>query len=210
MITIHHLGVSQSERIVWLMEELGLPYQLRWYNRSPEGPAPEEYLALHPVATAPVIEDDGRMLAESTAIVEYICQRYGGGRLTVKPEAANYPDYLYWLQFNNNVLGLLFAKGVLRESAAAPGMVGQLVRRREDSYYRFLEQRLGESPYLAGPELTCADIMSVFQLTTCIRYGARKIDKLPNTQAYVRRIAERPAYQRAMQIAGPDASPPSA
>jgi glutathione S-transferase len=206
MITIHHLGVSQSERIVWLMEELGLPYELRWYNRGADGLAPPEYLALHPAAMAPVIEDDGLVLAESNAIVEYICHRHGGGRLMAKPEAPNYPDYLYWLQFNNNVLGLFFAKAA---GGDEPGRIGKVVQRREDSYYRFLEQRLGESPFLGGPELSCADILSMFQLTTATRFGARKIDDLPNTLAYVRRIEARPAYQRAMAVAGPDAKAPA-
>jgi len=209
MITIHHLGVSQSERIVWLMEELGLPYELRWYNRGADGLAPPEYLALHPAAMAPVIEDDGLVLAESNAIVEYICHRHAGGRLTVKPEAPNYPDYLYWLQFNNNVLGLFFAKAVMRAPGVDAGRMGKVVQRREEGYFRFLDQRLGESDYLGGPELTCADILAVFQLTTSIRFGGRKIDDLPNVQAYVRRIEARPAYQRAMGVAGPDAKAPA-
>src|SRR6185436_16999799 len=77
MITIHHLGVSQSDRVVWLMEELGLPYHLKWYKRGPDLLAPPEFLALHPAATAPIIEDGDMLLAESGAIVEYICHRHG-------------------------------------------------------------------------------------------------------------------------------------
>jgi len=86
MITIHHLGVSQSDRIVWLMEELGLPYELKWYRRGPDRLAPSDFLALHPAATAPIIQDGDTVLAESGAIVEYICHRYAGGRLTVGPD----------------------------------------------------------------------------------------------------------------------------
>ena len=109
MITIHHLGMSQSDRIVWLMEELNLPYSLKWYDRKDQL-APPEYLALHPASTAPVIDDDGRVLAESAVIVEYICHRYAGGALTVAPTQPNYAEYLYWMHFNNNVQGLFFAK----------------------------------------------------------------------------------------------------
>ena len=76
MITIHHLGISQSDRIVWLMEELDLPYELKWYKRKSDRLLPDEYLALHPAATAPVIEDGDKVLAESGAIVEYISHRY--------------------------------------------------------------------------------------------------------------------------------------
>jgi len=213
MITIHHLGVSQSDRIVWLMEELGLPYKLKWYKRNADNNlAPPEYLALHPAATAPVIQDGDLTLAESTAIVEYICHRHASGRLTVGPDAPSYPDYLYWMQFNNNVLGLFFTKRAVQASTPNPGTerIAGLVKRREDGYYRFLEQRLGASPYLGGPDLTCADIMSIFTLTSLPLFGGRAIDDLPNTKAYVKRIGERPAYIKAMQIAGPSAVPPAA
>ncbi len=84
MITIHHLGVSQSDRVVWLMEELGLPYDLKWYHRKENRLMPEEYFALHPAATAPVIEDDGRVVTESAVVLEYICRTHAGGRFTVE------------------------------------------------------------------------------------------------------------------------------
>ena len=211
MITIHHLGVSQSERIVWLMEELGLPYRLKWYKRKQDRLAPDEYLALHPAATAPVIEDGDSVLAESGAILEYICHRYAGGKLTVRPEQPNYAEYLYWMHFNNNILGLFFAKAALRAGAHGPEAerMSGLIKRREERYFGFLERTLGDSPYLAGPEFTCADVMVVFQLTTAVLFGGRRIDDLPNAISYVKRIESRPAYIRAMTIAGPKAVPPS-
>jgi len=210
MITIHHLGVSQSERIVWLMEELGLPYKLQWYDRLPNKTAPPELLKLHPTALAPVIEDDGRVLTESAVIAEYLCHRYAGGKFTVRPEQPNYYDYLYWMHFNNSAMGLRFTKSVLGAGASGPvaDLMREVVTRREGQYYSYLNQRLGEAPYLAGPGLTCADIMSVFRLTTGRLFGARAIDDLPNVVAYVKRIEARPAYQRAMQIAGPKAVRP--
>jgi glutathione S-transferase len=212
MITIHHLGISQSDRIVWLMEELNLPYQLKWYNRKEDRLAPEEYLALHPAATAPVIQDGDLVLAESAAIVEYICHRYAGGKLTIGPDQPNYVEYLYWMHFNNNVQGLFFAKLALGAQAHGPDAerIGGFIKRREEGYYRYLDQRLGVSPYLAGTEFTCADVMVTFNLTTLPLFGGRTIDDLPNARSYVKRIGERPAYRKAMEIAGPTAVPPAA
>ena len=210
MLTIHHLGVSQSDRIVWLMEELGLPYRLEWYDRK-DGLAPPEYLALHPAATAPVITDGELVLAESAVIVEYISHKYGGGRLSVTPDRPNYVEYLYWMHFNNNVQGLFFAKLALGgKTDGDAARVAGFVKRREDGYYRHLDQRLGKSPYLAGPEFSCADIMVAFNLTSLSMFGGRKIDDLPNVGAYVGRITKRPAYTKAMGIAGPGATRPGA
>ena len=210
MITIHHLGVSQSERIVWLMEELALPYRLKWYDRMPNRLAPPDFLKLHPTAMAPVIEDDGRVLVESAVIAEYICHRHAGGKFTLRPENPNYYDYLYWMHFNNSAMGLRFTKSVLQAGATGPvaDTMGEVVRRREEQFYKYLDQRLGESPFLAGPEFTCADIMTVYRLTTGVLFGARAIDDLPNVVAYVKRIEARPAYQKAMSIAGPKAVAP--
>lgn len=210
MITIHHLGISQSDRVVWLMEELGLPYRLKWYARGADRLAPPEYLALHPAATSPVIEDDGRVLAESVVILEYVCHRYGGGRFTVPPGAPNHPDYLYWMMFNNNVQALFFGKFALSDlpaSTPASDLMRTLIQRREASYYGYLDQRLAEVPYLAGPEFTCADLMVVFNITSLPLFGGRTCDDLPNVKAYLSRIEARPAYQKAMQIAGPAATP---
>jgi glutathione S-transferase len=206
MLTIHHLGVSQSDRIVWLMEELGLPYKLEWYNRGADQLMPPEYAALHPASTAPVIEDGDVLLSESAVILEYICHRYAGGKLTVGPQQSNYPEYLYWMHFNNNVQGLFFAKYALLAQGGADAIPG-FITRREDGYYRYLDRRLGESAYLAGPEFTCADIMVVFNLTSLPLFGGRAISDLPHVQSYVKRIEQRPAYIKAMAIAGPSAAP---
>ena len=101
MLTVHHLGVSQSERIVWLCEELGIDYVLKRYDRVPPGlrPAPPEYKALHPLGTAPIITDGDVVLPESGAIMEYIIGKYGAGRLAVGPDAPNFADYLFWFHF---------------------------------------------------------------------------------------------------------------
>ena len=214
MITIHHLGVSQSDRVVWLMEELDLPYELKWYDRGEDFLAPPEYRALHPAGTAPIITDGDLVMAESTAIVEYISQRHGGGRLSVQANDPDYPHYLYWMQFNNNLQGALFIKLAVQSTGVEPGpdnMMMKTTLRREEGIYRALEQRLGESDYLGGSRFSCADIMSVFNLTSLAMLGARAIDdSLPNTRAYVERVTARPAYQKAMAIAGPQARRPDA
>ncbi len=209
MITIHHLGVSQSDRVVWLMEELGLPYELKWYNRGEDNLAPPAYLALHPAATAPVITDGDMVLTESPVILEHICRRYAGGRLTVGPSQPNYTEYLYWMHFNNSLLGLFFAQSVLNAGGSGPvaDVYGRLVKRRRENYYHYLDARLGKAPYLAGPELTCADIMVAFNLTALPLFGGRAISDLPNVTGYVHRIEQRPAYAKAMRIAGPKAVP---
>lgn len=211
MITIYHLGRSQSDRIVWLMEELGLPYRLEWFERAANGLAPEEYRQLHPVGTAPVIRDGDLVLGESTAIVEYISQRHGQGRLSVSADMSNYPDYLYWMQFNSNVQSVFFSKRVAA-SLQGPGQGNQLgsgvMQRREDAYFGHLESRLSQVDYLAGDQFTCADIMALFNLTTLPLFGGRTIDDLPNATSYVERIVKRPAYIKAMAIAGPTAQRP--
>ncbi len=214
MITIYHLAVSQSDRIVWLMEELGLPYQLEWFDRGEDLLAPPEYLSLHPVATSPVIKDGDLVLAESPAIVEYISQRYGNGQLSVTCEQANYADYLYWMQFNSNLQTLFFLKmgleadGNMIEDDGVDSLAVKVYQRRSEAYYQYLNQRLGQVDYLAGPDFTCADILIMFGLTTATTFGARRIDDLPNVVAYVERISQRPAYIKAMLVAGPDAKKP--
>lgn len=211
MITIHHLGVSQSDRIVWLMEELGLPYELKWYDRGEDFLAPAEYRALHPAGTAPIITDGDLVMAESTAIVEYISQRYGDSKLSVPVSDPDYPHYLYWMQFNNNLQSILFTK-FAAQSAATEGQDNLMLttaQRREEGLYTALEQRLADTDYLAGPKFSCADIMSMFNLTSLEMLGARTIDDaMPNTHAYVQRVTQREAYQKAMAIAGPTATRP--
>ena len=204
MLIVHHLGVSQSDRVVWLMEELALPYKLVWHSRGPDGAAPASYLALHPAATAPIIEDGDLALSESAAILPYICNRHAGGRLTVAPDAPNYADYLYWMTLNNNILGLFIAEMVATE--ASPPMLMQVLKRRDDGYARFLEQTLAKHPYLAGDAFTCADIMSLYCIRSPRMLGKR--DDLPNTRAYLDRIQQRPAFIKAEAIAGAAAAPP--
>lgn len=206
MITIYHLGVSQSDRIVWLMEELKLPYELVWFDRGPDGLMPPEYRALHPAATAPVIRDGDLVLTESAVIGEYISHKYGDGRLSVSPDAPNYTDYLYWMYFNNNLQSMFFA--TLAAGDEPTERAKKFIDQRAGAYWNYLESRLGESEYLAGPEFTLADIMVTFNLTSLPLFGGRSVEGMPNASSYVERITARPAYVKAQELAGPSASRP--
>jgi glutathione S-transferase len=210
MLIVHHLGVSQSERIVWLCEELELPYELKVYDRDPVTRlAPADYKALHPIETAPVITDGPVVLGETGAIVDYILARYGEGRLAVAPDAPNFADYLFWLHFANGSLvpsemsawlGSLFAGG-------QPNALAEVVGSRATRAWRLVETRLGDVPYLAGEAFTAADIVSVFGLTTMRAFTGRTLDDYPNVRAYLARIGERPAYRRAMAKGDPALTP---
>ena len=209
MLTIHHLGVSQSERIIWLCEELELPYELVRYERDPATRlAPAGYKALHPFGTAPVLADAGRRLAESGAIIEYVIHTHGAGRLAVAPGAPEYADYLFWWHFGNGSLMPAAMTDMLaaRLGGGTSPAIGSL-RARLDRAYDMVEARLGQAAYLAGDALTAADIVTLFPLTTMRRFAPRDISNCPNLRAYLRRIGDRPAYRRAMAKGDPGMTP---
>lgn len=205
MLTIHHLGISQSDRIVWLCEELGVEYELKRYQRDPETMmAPAAYRALTPFGTAPVITDGDLVLGESGAILEYIMQIYGEGRLMVRPGEPGYADYLFWYHFANAsfmpavTIGLVAAKG-----GGDPALVAALSARSERAYQQ-IEQRLGAAPYFAGENFSAADIIMLFPLTTMRAFAPRDLAPFPNIRAYLQRIGQRPAFRQAMAKADPD------
>jgi glutathione S-transferase len=209
MLTVHHLGISQSERIVWLCEELGLDYELKRYERDPETRlAPAAYKALHPMGTAPVITDGKLVMSESGAIVDYILGRYGKGRLAVAPDKTNFADYVFWLHFaNGSMMPHELIRFICTMLGAQDSPILQSLMARSDRGYALVEERLGEVDYLAGPELTAADIMMVFTLTTMRMFQARDLGDFPHIRRYLKRIGERPAYRRAMQKGDPGMPP---
>ncbi len=205
-LVVHHLGVSQSERIVWLCEELEIPYALKLYARDPVTRlAPAEYKALHPIGTAPIIDDGDIRLSESGACVDYILARYGQGRLAVAPDAPNFADYLFWLHFANGSLVanemLNMMSRFLGAGEGHPAMT--MIDSRAARAYGLIEARLGEAPWFAGDDFTAADIMMVFGLTTMRYFAPRDFAANPNILAYLQRVGARPAYQRAMAKGDP-------
>jgi glutathione S-transferase len=204
MLTVHHLGKSQSERIVWLCEELGIPYDLKCYARAPLL-APVEYKALHPIGAAPVITDGDLVLAESGAIVEYITAKYGNGRLTLGHDHPDFAQYLYWFHFANGTLQSGMGRNMIlnRLKLAADDPVLLAAKGRMDNAFNLVEARTGSATYLAGDEFTAADIMMVFSLTTMRYFLPYDLGRLPNIRGYLARIGGREAYRRAMTKGDP-------
>ena len=203
MITICHLSTSRSERIVWLMEELGLEYTLEPFQREPNGAAPDALREIHPLGKAPVIRDGDTVLAESGAIVDYIVHRYGAGRLAVAPAAPTYARYLYWFHFaEGSLMSLLVMALVLTcvpEGTASPA--GTRVQARMKQMLSFVDSELGDGPYFVGATFTAADIMMTFPFTTTRLFLDYDLAPFPNIVAYLKRIESRPAYRKAMELA---------
>jgi len=204
MLTVHHLGKSQSERIVWLCEELGIDYELKRYDRAPLL-APPDYKALHPIGSAPVVTDGGLVLAESGAIVEYITSKYGNGRLTLASDHPDFAQYLYWFHFANGTLQSSMGRSMIlnRLKLADDNPVLVAATGRLDNAFRHVDERTKNAAYLAGDEFTTADIMTVFSLTTMRYFFPYDLSALPGIRGYLTRIGNRDAYRRAMAKGDP-------
>jgi glutathione S-transferase len=210
MLTVHHLGKSQSERIVWLCEELGIPYELKRYERvAATMLAPPDYKALHPLGAAPVITDGEVVLAESAAIIEYIAARHGNGRLVLAPDHPDFAQFLYWFHFANGTLQPATGRNMIlgRLNLPADNPLLRAMKGRLDLALGLVEARLGKVDYFAGRDFTTADIMSVFTLTTMRYFLPFDLAPYPAILAYLQRIAKRDAYQRAMRRGDPDMAP---
>jgi glutathione S-transferase len=208
MLTVHHLGISQSERIVWLCEELDLDYALKRYDRRPDNRlAPDEYKALHPMGIAPVITDGDLVLGESGAICEYICVRHGQGRLIPGADDADFADHLFWFNWSNATFMTTLMMQLVLAGGGEGNPAAPFVEDRGRRGWAMVEARLGQAPYFGGRNLTTADIMMVYCLTTSRAFRGTPIDAYPNLRAYLARIGERPAYRRAMAKAEPGMAP---
>ena len=207
MLTVHHLRLSQSERIVWLCEELGIDYDLKLYNRRTDNRlAPDEYKALHPMGIAPVITDGDFVLGESGAIMDWIIATYGDRGLVptkVHPDFADHLFYYHWANATFMTNGMMALVAQFCGAEQMPPFVADRVQKG----WAIVEQRLGEADYFGGSQLTTADIMMGFQLTTSRAMSGMSIDHLPNLKAYLQRIGARPAYQWAMAKAEPGMPP---
>ena len=206
MLTVHHLGKSQSERIVWLCEELGIPYELKRYTRdSVTMLAPPDYKALHPIGAAPVITDGDLVLAESGAVVEYIIAKYGNGRLALNSAHRDFAQFLYWYHFANGTLQANMGRNMIlnRLKLADDNPILLATKTRVDRAFDLVDARTREVEYLAGSEFTSADIMMGFSLTTMRYFLPYDLERCPNIVRYLTRIGARPAYRRAMEKGDP-------
>jgi glutathione S-transferase len=202
MITVHHLNDSRSQRILWLMEELGLPYEIRKYQRLETRLAPPELKAIHPVGKAPVITDDGRTVFESGAIIDYLIRRYGKGRLQPDPATPEYDDYQMWLHYaeGSAMLPLLLRLYVSRLGEGGKPLFPR-IESETANHLGYLDGHLQGRKYLLGDFFSGADIQMSFVGEIAEVYGQRK--SFPNLDAWIRRLHERPAWKRALEKGGP-------
>ena len=216
MITVHHLNNSRSQRILWMLEELGVPYEVRRYQREPSMQAPASLRAVHPLGKSPVITDGDKTLAESGAIIEYLGDTYGHGKLTPAlgtPERLHYTYFLHYAE--GSLMPLLFMKLVFgRIPSRLPFFmrpVGRAISRGANktlldpqigNHFMFLESELSRRAWFAGPEFTAADIQMSFPLEAAAA-RAPIIRQLPKLSAFLDRIQARPAYKRALDKGGP-------
>jgi glutathione S-transferase len=201
MIVVHHLNESRSQRILWLLEELGLDYTIRHYARDATTRlAPPELQAVHPLGKSPVIEIDGRTLIESGAIVDLLIRRYGGGALQPAVDSPDYDNYQQWLHYaeGSAMLPLLLKLYVSRLGEAgaplAPRIDSELA-----NHLGYVDRSLAGRDWLVGDALTGADVQMSF-----VGEAARGLRaQYPNMDAWVRRLQQRPAYRRALERGGP-------
>ena len=207
MLKLHHLENSRSQRILWLLEELGLDYELVTYARDPKTTfAPAALKAVHPLGKSPMLEDHGRILIESGAIIDYVIRRHGGGRLQPDPSTPAYDEYVQWLHYAEGsamppfILGIYL--GRLGE-AAAP--IRPRVSSEQANHLGYVASALTGHDYLVGDTFSAADIQMGIVLEAAAR-STKALEAFPVLQAYLERLQARPAYQRALQRAGPVAS----
>lgn len=219
MITVHHLNNSRSQRVLWLLEELAVPYEITKYQRDAKTMlAPPELLKVHPLGKSPVITDDGTTVAETGAIVEYMVARHGQGRL-VPPEGS--PEklrYTYWLHFAEGsamsplLLKLIFDR--IESGQAMPFFVkpiakaiatkvkGMMVLPNLKRQLDFMEAELGKSEWFAGHEFSAADIQMSFPVEAAAQRAGLDSSR-PRLFAFLKKIHSRPAYRRALERGGP-------
>ena len=218
MITVHHLNNSRSQRVLWLLEELELEYQLKLYQRDPETMlAPESLGEVHPLGKSPVISDQDHTLAESGAIIEYLVDRYDQGKL--KPEAGSERAlrYTYWLHYaEGSAMPPLLLKLVFDRLSQPPvpmlirpiakllanGVTEKFIGPQIKRHFDFMEAELGRNTWFTGDNFTAADIQMSFPLEAARSRGVLD-ERRPRLMDFLERIHQRPAYQRALKKGGP-------
>jgi glutathione S-transferase len=202
MITVHHLDDSRSQRILWLLEELGLPYEIRRHKRDPETRlAPPELKQIHALGKSPVIEDGAKVVAESGAIIDYVLRHYGNGRLAPAPSASEYDDYIHWMHYaeGSGMPALIIRINVARVGEAAALALPRLDR-EISLQLGYLNDALKGRQYILGNEFSAADIqLSFIGELAGARFG---VDGYPDIQAWVQRFQGRPGYLAALVKGG--------
>jgi glutathione S-transferase len=218
MITVHHLNASRSQRVPWLLEELGVPYEFKLYQRDAKTKlAPPELKRVHPLGKSPVITDGDRVIAESGAIIEYIVDQYGNGKLKPAADSPERLRYTYWMHYaEGSAMPLLVMRLIFGfiEKQPVPffikpvvkGIVGKVNKSFLDPQFKlhfdFIEAELGKSEWFAGKEFTAADVQMSFPMEAAAA-RANLGSQYPKIKAFVDRIHARPAYQRAAAKVGP-------
>ncbi len=216
MITVHHLNNSRSQRILWTLEELDIPYEVKRYQREPSMQAPASLRAVHPLGKSPVISDGDKVLAESGAIIEYLGDTYGAGKLTPAlgtPERLHYTYFLHYAE--GSLMPLLFMKLVFGRipsrlpffmkpvgRAISNGANKTLLDPQIGNHFMFLESELSKRDWFAGSAFTAADIQMSFPLEAAAA-RAPIVRQMPKLSAWLDRIHARPAYKRALEKGGP-------
>ena len=203
MITVHHLNESRSQRILWLLEELGVVYDIAFYFRDPHTKmAPPELRRIHPLGKSPVITENGRAIAESGAIVDYIVRHHGGGHLCPDANSPAYDEYVHWLHYAEGSAALPF---VILPIANGFGKLATPLRRRVDYELglnlRYIDARLDGRDYLLGDSLTAADIQMSFVGELAVKFA--DVAAFGNLVRWVDRFQARPAYRAAIERGGP-------
>ncbi|MCU8435597.1 glutathione S-transferase [Vibrio vulnificus] len=200
MITLHHLNKSRSKRIIWLLEELGVDYQVVAYQRdSVTFLAPPELKAIHPLGKSPVIEADGKVIAESGAITEYLIAKHAPLRLAPAPESAEYVEYLQWMHFaeSSGILPLLL-KVFLTKDGAQTQFLAQYADAEINKVVGYLDQSLQGKNYLVGETLSGADIMNSFIVEIVQQFGL--LEQYPNLARYADTLASHPSFVKAQTL----------
>ena len=203
MIIVHHLNNSRSQRVLWMLEELGLPYEVRRYERDAKTMlAPEALKRVHPLGKSPVIEDDGIVIAESGAIVEYLVEKAGGklGAPTDRAGALRYRMFLHYAE--GSMMPPLLLKLVMSRVPIMGKMAVKRIQPMIDVHLDYVENELAQRPWFAGDEMTGADIMMSFPLEAA-RSRAGLDASRPHTMAWLEKVQSRPPYQRALEAGGP-------
>jgi glutathione S-transferase len=202
-ITVHHLNNSRSQRILWLLEELGADYEIAHYQRDSEtNLAPPELKNAHPLGKSPVIEDDGLMVSESGAIIDYLCERHGGQDWLPAPDSENRVRHLEWMQFGESSFFVPVMLKIYADwlgEAAAPLM--PRVEEQFAAHVQFAEDNISDDLHFVGNDWSAADVMMSFPAEIAVMQGFA--EKAPKLSRFVAAVHQRPAWKRARERGGP-------